>query len=107
MTSFDPGLQPERTALAWRRTGISLAAASLVAARVTAPAAGVTGVVLCLVAFLICAVVVLGSQRRYRRVAGALQVDGSRLPTGGGTVSLVTVAVVLLGVAAAVAVLAG
>lgn len=37
---FDPGLQPERTALAWRRTTISLVLGALVSLRILPPVLG-------------------------------------------------------------------
>jgi hypothetical protein len=38
--AWDPGLQPERTALAWRRTGLALTVGSLIGLRVLPPLLG-------------------------------------------------------------------
>lgn len=80
---FDPGLQPERTALAWQRTGLALATGALAGLRILpsllgpvafAPAAG--GLVIAI------AVVVL-ARRRYRRAHEHLtQGSGPGLPDG-------------------------
>jgi putative membrane protein len=40
MTVRDPGLQPERTALAWQRSALALAVATIVVGRLTFEAAG-------------------------------------------------------------------
>ena len=44
--SPDPGLQPERTALAWRRTALSVLIGSAAGARILAPHLGAGAVVL-------------------------------------------------------------
>ena len=77
---FDPGLQLERTTLAWRRTLLALAAASLAAVKVLLPigttgafAVGGAGVA---AALLIGAAVI----RRHRRAHRALTGGDHRLP---------------------------
>jgi uncharacterized membrane protein YidH (DUF202 family) len=40
MTERDPGLQPERTALAWQRSALALAVATIVVGRLTFESAG-------------------------------------------------------------------
>ena len=45
MTERDPGLQPERTALAWQRSALALAVATVVVGRLTFEAAGLFGLV--------------------------------------------------------------
>ncbi|MGO4956514.1 DUF202 domain-containing protein [Luteococcus sp. Sow4_B9] len=83
MTPFDPGLQPERTALSWQRTSLALLVGSLTAARVAMPAAGrwalLAGALGCTCALLLMAL----SRRRHRRGTASLEGPGHFLATGG------------------------
>lgn len=79
---FDPGLQPERTRLAWQRTAISLAVGALVYARVESATLGV--------ASWLCAVLGGGfgltigywSRQRYRYTNRNLNSGTANLPDG-------------------------
>jgi hypothetical protein len=101
---FDPGLQPERTELAWRRTTLSLALGSLLALRFLPDALGtalwvVPGAILA----LLCGCLWLSARSRARRRGSVLlghrpMGDG---PGGGGVLGLavVTAGLGLLGLA--------
>ena len=72
MTSpADPGLQAERTSLAWRRTALSVAVGSLLAIRVLPPQVGPFRYAVALLGLLWSVDLALTARRRYR--------DGSRL----------------------------
>lgn len=101
MDARDPGLQPERTELAWRRTALSAGVLSLVAARVLPAALGHPGwAMLGVVGLLGAGAVWLASQRRFRRAP-----DDPRtpVPSGGGGLLLGTaLGFALLGIGGAV-----
>lgn len=96
MNLFDPGLQPERTELAWRRTALALGAGSLVALRLSPVAfghpvwafAGVAGLAMA-------AMLWIAARRRYSAASIVLGRDGDRgiLP---GAVLIAILAVVAL-----------
>jgi len=93
VTPFDPGLQPERTALAWRRTALSLAVGSLAVGRLLdtwlLAAAGVALGFGLLVA----------ARRRAVLVDRALRVDRDLVAgPGAGLLAAVTVVAVVVGV---------
>ena len=72
MTSpADPGLQAERTSLAWRRTALSVAVGSLVSLRVLPPQLGPLGYAVAVLGLAWSLDLALTARRRYR--------DGSRL----------------------------
>ena len=103
---FDPGLQPERTLLAWRRTALAIAAAGVTASWLMlnqlhefAVAAGALGLGLSLFAYLI-------ASRRYRQVHAALHAT-ERLPERGAWPQLaLALSVAVLAAASVVYVLA-
>lgn len=98
---FDPGLQPERTALAWRRTGLAVAVGSIAGTRLLVPTLGAWAVVAGLLGLGLAVLLVLGSTRRVRRAQAALLQDGNlACGPGGRLVAAVCLACTSLGVAA-------
>ncbi|MCJ1700307.1 DUF202 domain-containing protein [Rathayibacter festucae] len=82
---FDAGLQPERTALAWRRTALALTGGSLVAARVLPPLLGVWSLLPAGAALLLSIGVLVASHHRYRahhRLLTTADHDRVALPNG-------------------------
>lgn len=96
---FDPGLQPERTHLAWRRTALSVALGSIVALRIRPGVfhaaiwyvPGVLGVAVAAWLWWV-------SARRYRHVNDHL-VEGRR-PHGPGAAALLATTVFTMAVGA-------
>ncbi|MBP2327923.1 putative membrane protein [Kibdelosporangium banguiense] len=104
-TPFDPGLQPERTLLAWRRTCLALAVASSAVARFTVEAIGVAAVVLGLAGIGLSGWAYLASTARHGQVHRMLTRTG-RTPSPAVPMLVLTGAVLVLGLACAVYVLA-
>ncbi|MGY1602613.1 DUF202 domain-containing protein [Geodermatophilus sp. SYSU D00815] len=82
---FDAGLQAERTALAWRRTGLAMAVAAVGAGRLAAPVIGALAVALAGVGLLQAVSVSLAARRRYRATHRSLtsRADLAALRQGG------------------------
>jgi putative membrane protein len=98
---FDPGLQPERTALAWRRTGLAVAVGSIAGTRVLFPTLGAGAVVVGLLGLSLAVLLVLGSTHRVRRAEACLLRDGNLVSgPGGRLIAAVCLACTSLGVAA-------
>lgn len=85
---FDPGLQPERTALAWRRTLLSMVVGSLIALRLLPPALGMWS----LVGLVTTTVLWECARRRAGRTRLVLLAASDAMP--GGTLLLVVALVV-------------
>ncbi|TWF77235.1 uncharacterized protein DUF202 [Pseudonocardia hierapolitana] len=98
---FDPGLQPERTALAWRRTGLAVAVGAIAGTRVLFPTLGAGAVVVGLLGLGLAALLVIGSTRRARRAQACLLEEGNLVSgPGGRLIAAVCIACTSVGVAA-------
>lgn len=96
---FDDGLQPERTALSWHRTALSVVVGGAVALKALPDLMGVWGAVSALVVIAAGASLGLIAQRRSERATRAL-IDGRALLPDGRLLAAVS------GLVAAVAVVA-
>ena len=104
-TARDPGLQPERTALAWSRTGLAVVAGSLLGGRLLAPHVGVAGLVLGAAGVGLGLALLVAAPARERR--HARRAHPARLRPGGGLLAALAAAAALLGVVGVVIVLSG
>ncbi|MBB2902052.1 putative membrane protein [Kineococcus radiotolerans] len=97
---YDPGLQPERTALAWRRTALSLVVVSLGAARLLPAQLGAGAVVLGVVGAGGGVVVHVLAGRRARRATAGLLTRGDLAGEGAGLLAVTAATALLLGLGA-------
>ncbi len=95
---YDPGLQPERTFLAWRRTCLSFALASLVGARFTLDALGLFSVIVGVLGAGLAAAAYFAAAAGYQRAQRALHAHGASGTTG-VPILLATGAALLVGIA--------
>jgi hypothetical protein len=91
---FDSGLQPERTALAWRRTALAIAVGALVGARILSRPYGAWALVPGAAGLALAILIMFAVHRRHARVHHRLTTAGSdRVPLhGGGLPALVALA---------------
>lgn len=84
-TVWDPGLQPERTSLAWQRTWLALLSAGLIVARLVAHYASAAGVAIAAGSVLLAAALGRIGSRRYADLHHRLHTD---TPLGRGGFNL-------------------
>jgi uncharacterized membrane protein YidH (DUF202 family) len=94
---WDPGLQNERTAFAWMRSGLALFGAALVLTRISAHWRDLASVALSAASAALAALVVVGAAARYRRAAAAL--TGRRPLPDGRLPAAMAAVTTLLGIA--------
>ena len=96
---YDPGLQPERTLLAWRRTALGITVLSAVCVRFTAFSWGLPAVLIGLVGVILGLLAYLVTGHRYRRVHHHL-VRTDQHPGNGWPQICLSAAALLLGITA-------
>lgn len=89
MTLYDPGLQPERTLLAWRRTCLALGLGTAVVVRFTVEVVGASALLIAAAGLVLTALAYASAWRRYRRSTHALHTTGT---TGTDAVPLAALA---------------
>lgn len=93
VTQPDPGLQPERTELSWRRTALALAVGSLVSLRLLPEALGGAIWVLPGIFGLIAAGTLwIVARRRYRQTEAAIRDPDAAMPDGRALFALAAIA---------------
>lgn len=96
---FDPGLQPERTVLAWQRTALSIGMGSLVFARIEAGVLGIWSWAFAGAGLVAAVLIGTWSRRRYSYTHHTLTSGGTHLADG----LLPAVVAVIVALAGAVA----
>lgn len=96
---FDPGLQAERTLLAWRRTALALAVVSAAGVRFVAPVLGWAAAMIGAVGVALSMVAYYATGIRYQHVHRTLRHSG-RYPANGWPPIGFAAAAVLLGLMA-------
>jgi len=79
---FDPGLQPERTELAWRRTSLALAVGALIALRLLPAVLGPWAISVGLAGLVLAALLWVLARRRARQITQSLVHNHEPLPGG-------------------------
>lgn len=102
---WDPGLQPERTALSWRRLSMVFLGVGLLLPRVAWPLMGAWSLVGSGLLAVLAVVLFTAGERRYGRTHRSL-VDSGQLPDA-RLLAVTAAATILLGTLGAVAVLGG
>lgn len=101
MSVFDPGLQPERSALAWQRTALAVAVGALVLARILAPSFGMFALGPALVGLAVAGYIATRAKRRYYHHHKILVAHGDRVRLADGALPAVLSLSVVLGGATA------